>query len=317
MANSHKRETARLKKKPRAAFIAGPLAALATGTAVTVGVLGSGSGGTVLAVDPSSAAGDISGAVQQPEEKSGDDTVGRGAKKAGTKVSATALREQSLSRSALRPLSEVEALLSADSVAAAIAAADRQMWTTEDLNLWTRPDAGATQKGVLDAGKKVTVTGRAYGEREEIVVGGESRWVTAGYLADEKPAEEPAEVAAAAGLSTAPCPDGSVESGLTANAVAVYRAVCNAFPQITSYGGWDNHGEHTSGRAIDVMTSDVALGTAIAEFLRAHASELHLYDIIWRQRIWTQERSGEGWRAMSDRGSATANHYDHVHVATY
>ncbi|MEQ6903545.1 hypothetical protein ABLM29_20685, partial [Nocardioides sp. YIM 152588] len=37
---------------------------------------------------------------------------------AGTKVSATALREQSLSRSALRPLSEVEALLSADSVAA-------------------------------------------------------------------------------------------------------------------------------------------------------------------------------------------------------
>jgi hypothetical protein len=26
-------------------------------------------------------------------------------------------------------------------------------------------------------------------------------------------------------------------------------------------------------------------------------------------------RAGEGWRAMPDRGSATANHYDHVHIA--
>ena len=27
--------------------------------------------------------------------------------------------------------------------------------------------------------------------------------------------------------------------------------------------------------------------------------------------------SGEGWRGMSDRGSTTANHYDHVHVTVY
>ena len=65
----------------------------------------------------------------------------------------------------------------------------------------------------------------------------------------------------------------------------VYRSVCHAFPQITSYGGWDNHGEHSSGRALDIMTSDVALGTAIAEFLRSHAAELHLYDILWRQDL--------------------------------
>ena len=65
------------------------------------------------------------------------------------------------------------------------------------------------------------------------------------------------------------------------------------------------------------MVTDVGLGTAIAEFLRAHASELHLYDVIWRQHIWTPERGGEGWRYMSSRGSATANHYDHVHVSTY
>ena len=121
--------------------------------------------------------------------------------------------------------------------------------------------------------------------RTEIVLKGESRWVTDGYLSDDKP------LAAAAGLSMEPCPDGSVESGLTDGAVYVYRSVCHAFPQITSYGGWDAHGEHSSGRALDIMTSDVELGTAIAEFLQSHASELHLYDIIWRQHIWTPVRA--------------------------
>ena len=35
----------------------------------------------------------------------------------------------------------------------------------------------------------------------------------------------------------APCPDPGVENGLTSNAVYVYRSVCHAFPQITTYGG--------------------------------------------------------------------------------
>jgi hypothetical protein len=65
------------------------------------------------------------------------------------------------------------------------------------------------------------------------------------------------------------------------------------------------------------MTSDVGLGTAIAEFLQSHAAELHIYDILWRQRIWTPVRAVEGWRLFPSRGSATANHYDHVHVSVY
>ena len=116
---------------------------------------------------------------------------------------------------------------------------------------------------------------------------GKSRWVTDGYLSEDKP------LGVGAGLSMAPCPY-SGESGLTSNAVFVFRSVCNAFPQITSYGGWSSHGEHASGRAIDIMVSDVALGTAIAEFLRAHSSELHLYDILWRQHIWTPVRARRG-----------------------
>ena len=188
-----------------------------------------------------------------------------------------------------------------------------KLWTTAPLNLWTRSGEDATQVGEIPATRQVLVTGRQAGDRVEVVVAGKSRWVTDGYLSEDKPVA----VAAPAGLSMAPCPDPGVESGLTANAVYVYRSVCHAFPQITSYGGWDNHGEHASGRALDIMTSDVALGTAIAEFLQAHAAELHLYDILWRQHIWTPVRAGEGWRSMPSRGSTTANHYDHVHVSVY
>jgi len=203
------------------------------------------------------------------------------------------------------------AFMSKTAVSAAIRSATKQQWTTDDLNIWNQPGDKATQLGELEAGKKVLVTGREMWGRTEIVLKGKARWVTDGYLSDEKP------IGVGAGLSMDPCPDGGVESGLTDSAVFVYRSVCNAFPEISSYGGWSSHGEHSSGRAIDIMTSDVELGTAIAEFLRAHASELHLFDVIWRQHIWTPVRSSEGWRSMPSRGSATANHYDHVHVSVY
>jgi hypothetical protein len=196
--------------------------------------------------------------------------------------------------------------------AKAVRRADTKLWTTAPLNLWTESGDDAEMVGEIEASRQVLVTGRQAGERVEIVVEGKSRWVTDGYLSEDKPVA----LGVGAGLSMAPCPH-SGESGLTSAAVFVFRSVCHAFPQITTYGGWSNHGEHASGRAIDIMTSDVALGTAIAEFLRSHASELHLYDILWRQHIWTPVRAGEGWRYMSSRGSTTANHYDHVHVSVY
>ncbi|HEU5038467.1 MAG TPA: mucin-2 protein [Nocardioides sp.] len=289
----HKRDTD-ARRRPRATLVAGPLALLATASAVIIGVLASSPESTLLAQDASthdaptsSAAADISGATLARE------TVSR----SGSRVEATRLR--------LKP-SVV--------TARAVKQADEKLWTTTVLNLWTGAGDDATRVGELEAGKHVLVTGRKDGDRVEIVWQGESRWVTDGYLAADKPEEEPA---AAAGLSMAPCPDPGVESGLTSNAVYVYRSVCHAFPQITSYGGWDAHGEHSSGKAIDIMTSDKALGDQIAAYLQSHASELHLYDVIWWDQIWTPERASEGWRAYGDHGSATANHMDHVHVATY
>ena len=58
-------------------------------------------------------------------------------------------------------------------------------------------------------------------------------------------------------------------------------------------------------------------GWAVAEFLRANYSSLGIEYIIFSQQMWSVERAGEGWRGMSDRGSTTANHYDHVHVTVY
>jgi hypothetical protein len=202
--------------------------------------------------------------------------------------------------------------------ARAVRRAHVKKWATADLNLWSSAAHAARQDGLLASGKRVLVTGRTQDGRIEVVVDGQSRWVTAGYLSDSKPdASAGAGAGASAGLSMAPCPDSSVEYRLTPGAVYVYRSVCHAFPQITSYGGWDNHGEHVSGKALDIMTSDVTLGNAIAAFLQAHASELHLYDILWQQHIWTPVRASEGWRLFADRGSPTANHMDHVHVSVY
>ena len=98
--------------------------------------------------------------------------------------------------------------------------------------------------------------------------------------------------------------------------MTVFEAVCSRFPSITTYGGYRGDGEHSDGKAIDIMVSGET-GWQVAEYLRANAGTFGLYDIIYSQKIWTSERSSEGWRYMEDRGSTTANHYDHVHVKVF
>ena len=96
----------------------------------------------------------------------------------------------------------------------------------------------------------------------------------------------------------------------------MHEAVCANFPEITSYGTFRGDGEHSQGIAVDIMVSGDR-GWQVAEFVRANASELGVSYVIYSQQIWSVERGSEGWRGMEDRGSTTANHYDHVHVTTY
>ena len=193
---------------------------------------------------------------------------------------------------------------------------DRE-YMTSALNLWPEPQEKGKPLDVLDAGGRVALTGVQRNGFAQILLDGQLRWVNADYLSAEKPQDDPAAgPSGTAGVSFAPCPDGSgTESGLTPSAVRLFRAVCNAFPALSTYGGYDAHGEHSSGKAIDFMVSDPSLGQAVADWARAHASELDLYDVLWQQHIWTPVRASEGWRSMPDRGSATANHFDHVHIS--
>lgn len=192
------------------------------------------------------------------------------------------------------------------------------------LNVWPEPQEKGNPLDVLKTGSQVAVTGVEKSGFAQILLGRQVRWVHADYLQDTKPKPpkpEPSPSAAPApasgGISDAPCPVSSdIESGLLPDADKVYRAVCANFPQVKTYGGYRPDGEHSHGQAVDIMVyGDSGTGQQIADWLQAHASELNLYDIIWQQHIWTPVRASEGWRLMPDRGSPTANHMDHVHVA--
>ena len=187
-------------------------------------------------------------------------------------------------------------------------------YTTAALKVRTKPAKNAKSVDVIDSAKKIKVTGTVEKGYRQIVVDGKARWVTNEYLSKKKPSAD-----SAAGVSGAACSkSGGIESGLVSNAKLVYRAICAAFPQVSSFGGRRASNDfHGTGQAVDAMISDSAAGWRLANWVRAHASELGVSEVIYSQKIWTVQRSGEGWRGMSDRGSATANHYDHVHVSVY
>jgi Bacterial SH3 domain len=191
------------------------------------------------------------------------------------------------------------------------------MFVTTGLNVRTAPAEDAEVLTVLPRATKVGVTAASEGSWRQIIHDDAPAWVSAEYLSETEP---PAETDPGDGISYAECESGSaVEAGLTPDAIRVHRAVCAAFPEVTSYGGLrsGDGGEHGEGRALDIMVSDSSVGDAIAAWVRERYEVLGVSEVIWEQQIWTVERSADGWRWMEDRGSATANHYDHVHVTVY
>ncbi len=100
--------------------------------------------------------------------------------------------------------------------------------------------------------------------------------------------------------------------GLGGNASTVCSAVRSNFG-ITNIGGYRaGAGDHGTGKAVDVMVSG-STGDAVAQWAINHMGELDITYVIWKQRIWLAGASS--WRSMEDRGSVTANHYDHVHIS--
>ncbi|GAA4112175.1 hypothetical protein GCM10022415_06750 [Knoellia locipacati] len=99
---------------------------------------------------------------------------------------------------------------------------------------------------------------------------------------------------------------------LGSNASKVCSAVRSNFG-IENIGGFRaGAGDHGSGKAVDVMVTG-SRGDAVAQWAINNMSAYNITYVIWKQRIWLAGASS--WRAMEDRGSVTANHYDHVHIS--
>jgi hypothetical protein len=131
-----------------------------------------------------------------------------------------------------------------------------------------------------------------------------------------------ADAPAAAQSFTFALPAGvAPENGLQVKTIWAARAISLLFPQITTIGGYrqDALRWHPNGLAIDVMIPNhnspegIELGDQIAGYALANAKRWGVNHVIWRQKIYPG-LGKPSWTA--NLGNETANHYDHVHIAT-
>ncbi|MFV0429179.1 MAG: SH3 domain-containing protein [Arachnia sp.] len=197
----------------------------------------------------------------------------------------------------------------------ALADKDAELYATSGLNLRSGPGTSYDVISTVATGTGLTTTTWDTDGWQQISYNGKALWVSAKYLSSTKPTPT-TRSDSSSGIDTSECRGvAGIESGLTQRAVTMARAVCNASSGVSSYGGYRSGSGslHNSGRAIDAMISGDA-GWQVANWARDHASELGIVEILYAQKIWTSQRAGEGWRSVPDRGNATANHYDHVHI---
>ncbi|KXT78966.1 LysM peptidoglycan-binding domain-containing protein [Streptococcus sp. DD13] len=108
--------------------------------------------------------------------------------------------------------------------------------------------------------------------------------------------------------------------GLQPQTIAFKNEVAAAFG-LSNIGGYRaGDQDHGKGLALDFMVpTSSALGDQIAQYAIQQMQSKGISYIIWKQRFYSPYPSIYGpantWNPMPDRGSITANHYDHVHVS--
>jgi hypothetical protein len=120
--------------------------------------------------------------------------------------------------------------------------------------------------------------------------------------------------------------------GLTPTAARLRSEVRAQFGRVPDGGfgpeptlpGRSPDGAHSRGRAIDFFfrpfdrPASVESGWELANWAVANAHRLGVRTVIYRDRVWTARRSGQGWRDYRFRGPDPDNpinrHLDHVHV---
>lgn len=192
----------------------------------------------------------------------------------------------------------------------------------DEVNIRTTSAADSKVVGSATYGMVLSATGKTANKRTQVIFNGAARWAYTAYLTKTRP------------TGTAPPADeddlGSTSLNRTnAYVKAIVRLIRAEFPEIKTMYGWrassNYSSDHPGGRALDIMipkystASGKALGDRIARYLQDDHKNLHIHYLIWRQRSWNVERNTAvtAWKKMADRGGATANHYDHVHVSVY
>jgi hypothetical protein len=135
--------------------------------------------------------------------------------------------------------------------------------------------------------------------------------------AEEQAAQERAAAEAQAAAEAA---RGPVDCGLSTSILGPVKShVRTAAAQLgCSFGEPTMHGvagrsgtsDHPGGLAVDFMV-DRSTGDALAACALENMDALGVKYVIWEQAI----NHGNGWQPMEDRGGATANHLDHVHIS--
>ena len=178
-------------------------------------------------------------------------------------------------------------------------------YTTDAVNVRTDPNLSSGVASVAMPGSAIKVTGTVQNGFAQVIYGDVVRWMSAQYLADSPSYNGGGSV----GLGNM----SASAKGIVATGRANWPAI------VTYYGVRPNGGDHTAGRAVDLMIpswrTNKALGTEVAEYFRANAAAHNIDYIIWDQHIWIASMPGRGWVLMGDRGSDTENHKDHVHIS--
>lgn len=142
----------------------------------------------------------------------------------------------------------------------------------------------------------------------------------------EAPADQQAPVAQEAQQPTATeqaAPqNASVDTtGLQPSAANFANDVANRYGA-TDIGGVrpGDSGDHGTGNAVDVMTYDnTQLGQEVADYATSNMEANNISYVIYQQKFYAPTDNIYGpaytWNDMPDRGDATANHMDHVHVS--
>jgi hypothetical protein len=195
-----------------------------------------------------------------------------------------------------------------------------------------RDEEQATAALLQSRAEQAAATEKAEAERkaaEEAAAAAAAQAEAEAAAAAAEAEAEATEEAAAPAAEAAPAPAGTAVTAVAniSNTAGPIQAAAQAAADVVvsnvpgaggiTIGGTrpsaTDPGGHPSGLALDWMVlSDAALGDAIAQYHIDHWDELGVEYIIWQQRYLGSP--GGSWSTMEDRGSTTANHYDHVHV---